>query len=201
MVRGPGAKAKLRAYLLDNLGRVVTADELWSVAGTSEWARYVRELRDRDGFDILTHSARPDLKPGEYVLASLISRPVFAPSISKEAQAYVLEHDEFTCQSCGAVAGEPDPFDPTKKMRLHIEYAVDKSEGGSDDPENLRALCSACYEGRANLSLSRPPSDQLLMQLRRAAGVDQFKVLEWLVRKYPRQTERFLGAQRAEEQT
>jgi hypothetical protein len=201
MVRVVGAKAKLRAYLLDNLGSVVAADELRSLAGTSEWARHVRELRDKEGFDILTHNDRSDLKPGEYVLASLKPRPAFAPSISKDARAIVLEHNGFTCQSCGAIAGEPHPFDPTKKMRLHIEYIVDKSEGGSDDPENLRAFCSACNEGRANLSLPRLPSDQLLMQLRRAAGVDQVKVLEWLVHKYPRQTERFLSAQLAEEKT
>jgi 5-methylcytosine-specific restriction endonuclease McrA len=199
MVRVAGVKAKLRAHLLDNLGSVVAADELRSLAGTSEWARHVRELRDKEGFDILTHNDRSDLKPGEYVLASLKPRPAFAPNISKEAWAFVLEHIEFTCQSCGAVAGEPHPFDPTKKMRLHIDYFVDKSEGGSDDPENLRAFCSACNEGRANLSLPRPPSDRLLMQLRRASGVDQIKVLEWLVRKYPRRTERFLSAQHAEE--
>ncbi|MFN8514155.1 MAG: HNH endonuclease [Thermomicrobiales bacterium] len=201
MPRTPGAKAKLRDYLLNNVGKILHADALRTVAGTSEWARRVRELRDEEGLDILTHNDRSDLKPGEYLLNSLKPRPAFARSISKEVRSFVIDRNGFTCQSCGAVAGEPHPYDPAKKTRLHIGHIVDKSEGGSDDPENLRALCSVCNEGLANLSLPRPPSERLLMQLRRAAGADQIKVLEWLVRKYPRQTERFLSAQRAEEKT
>ncbi len=199
MPKAPGAKAKLRAYLLNNIGKVHNADELRAVAGTSEWARRVRELRDESGLDILTHNDRSDLKPGEYVLASLKPRPAFARSISKEVRAFVLDRNGFTCQSCGAVAGEPHPLDPTKKTRLHLGHVVDKAEGGTDDPENLRALCSVCNEGLANLSLPRPPAERLLMQLRRAAGADQLKVLDWLVRKYPRQAERLLANHRSTE--
>ena len=196
MPRTPGAKAKLRDYLLSNVGTIMRADDLRAVAGTSEWARRVRELRDEEGLDILTHNERSDLKPGEYILASLKPRPAFARSISKEVRAFVLDRNGFTCQSCGAVAGEPHPLDPAKKTRLHIGHVIDKSEGGTDEPENLRALCSVCNEGLANLSLPRPPSERLLMQLRRAAGADQVRVLDWLVRKYPQQTARLLDRHR-----
>lgn len=196
MPRVPGAKAKLRAYLLSNVGKVLRADELRGIADTSEWARRVRELRDEDGLDILTHNDRSDLKPGEYILASLKPRPAFARSISKETRAFVLDRNGFTCQSCGAVAGEPHPLDPTKKARLHLGHVIDKSEGGTDDPENLRALCSVCNEGLANLSLPRPPAERLLIQLRRATGADQIKVLDWLVRKYPQRAARLLATQR-----
>ena len=196
MPRVPGAKAKLRAYLLSNVGKVLRADELRGIADTSEWARRVRELRDEEGFAILTHNDRSDLKPGEYILASLKPRPAFARSISKETRAFVLDRNGFTCQSCGAVAGEPHPLDPTKKARLHLGHVIDKSEGGTDDPENLRALCSVCNEGLANLSLPRPPAERLLIQLRRATGADQIKVLDWLVRKYPQRAARLLATQR-----
>ena len=38
-----GARAKLRAYFLGNLGRVMDSDELRGVAGgISEWARRIR---------------------------------------------------------------------------------------------------------------------------------------------------------------
>ncbi len=48
--RGNGARAKLRAHLLANLGRVMDAEELRAVAGNiSEWARRVRELRTEEG--------------------------------------------------------------------------------------------------------------------------------------------------------
>lgn len=198
MARQPGARAKLRGYLFEHVGETIASDTLRSIAGTSEWARRVRELRDEEGMNILTHNDRSDLKPGEYILASLKPKPAFARDISKETRAFVLDRNGFTCQSCGAVAGEPHPIDPTKKTRLHIGHIIDKSEGGTDEPENLRTLCSVCNEGLANLSLPRPPSDRLLMQLRRATGADQVRVLTWLIQKFPRQAKQLLLEQELE---
>lgn len=198
VARQPGAKAKLREYLLEHVGEVIASDTLRLVAGTSEWARRVRELRDEEGLSILTHNDRSDLKPGEYILTSPKPKPAFARGISKETRAFVLDRNGFTCQSCGAVAGEPHPIDPDKKTRLHIGHIIDKSEGGTDDPENLRALCSVCNEGLANLSLPRPPSDRLLMQLRRSTGADQVRVLTWLIQKFPRQAKQLLAEQEIE---
>lgn len=193
MSRPPGAKAKLRAHFQAHVGEVLNSSTLKAIADTSEWARRVRELRDEEGFDILTHNDRADLKPGEYLLTSLKPRPAFAREISKETRAFVLDRNGYTCQSCGAVAGEPHPADPTKKTRLHIGHLIDKSSGGADTPDNLRAICSLCNEGLANLSLPRPPADRLLMQIRRATGSDQLKVLEWLMRKFPEQARQRLN--------
>ena len=116
-----GARAKLRVPFLANLGRVMDSDELRMVAGNqSEWARRVRELRTEEGFEILTHNDRSDLKPGQYLLESPKPRPAFQRNISKETRAFVLDRNGFTCQMCGAVAGELHPYDPTRKTRLHI---------------------------------------------------------------------------------
>ncbi len=145
----------------------------------------MRELRDEEGMDILSHNDRSDLRPGQYVLRSLTPRPAFAREMSKEIRAFVLDRNGFTCQMCGAAAGEPHPFDPTKKARLQIGHIIDKSQGGTDDPSNLRALCSVCNEGAANVTLPRPDAMKLLMQIRRAPGSDQLEVLRWLVGKFP----------------
>ena len=59
--------------------------------------------------------------------------------------------------------------------------------GGSDEPSNLRALCSVCNEGARNLTLDRPSLQKLLIQVRRASGGDQLEVLKWLITKYPAQ--------------
>lgn len=88
---------------------------------------------------------------------------------------------------CGAVAGEIHPGDPTRRARLHIGHIVDLSHGGSDHPSNLRALCSLCNEGAQNVTLPRPKATQLLTQLRRAPGHDQLEVLDWLIRKFPKE--------------
>ena len=183
----PGARAKLRVFFSEHVGEILNSDVLREVAGTSEWGRRVRELRNEEGLNIQTHNDRSDLKPGEYILVDIKPLPAFERTISKESRAFVLDRNGFTCQMCGAVAGEPHPYDPTRKTRLHIGHIVDKSLGGNDDPSNLRAVCSVCNEGASNITLERPPADKLLVQIRRAPGAEQVKVLEWLVRKFPKQ--------------
>lgn len=180
-----GSRTKLRAYFLANLGRVMDSTELREVAGgISEWARRVRELRTEEGYLILTHNDRADLKPGQYLLESAKPQPAFAREISKETRAYVLDRNGFTCQMCGAVAGEPHPYDPSRKTRLHLGHIIDKSAGGSDEPANLRAICSVCNEGASNITLQRPDLNKLLVQVRRATAVDQKELLAWLKKKF-----------------
>ena len=86
---------------------------------------------------------------------------------------------------CGVAAGEPHPFDAGRKARLHLGHIVDKSQGGSDDVANLRALCSVCNEGAANVTADRPTLTKLLTRVRRATNEDQRAVLAWLARKFP----------------
>lgn len=191
-MKNPGVRDKLRKYFLDHLGEVLDSDTLREVAGISEWARRVRELRNEEGYQILTHHDRSDLKPGQYILENPKPQPAFAREISKETRAYVLDRNGFTCQMCGAVAGEPHPYDSTRKTRLHIGHIIDKSMGGTDDPANLRAICSVCNEGASNLTLDRPSYEKLLIQIRRATGADQIRALEWLVKKFPEQTQRLV---------
>lgn len=182
--KGGGARARLRAYILANIGKTMSSDELRDVAGISEWARRIRELRNEEGYNILTHNDRSALKPGEYLLEDPKPQPAFERSISKELRALVLDRNGFTCQMCGAVAGEPHPYEPNRKARLHLGHIVDKSQGGEDTAANLRALCSVCNEGASNLTLDRPSISKLLIQVRRAKREDQLEVLKWLEQKY-----------------
>ncbi len=135
-----------------------------------------------------------DKKPGARALL-LDPKPIpaFARDISKETRAFVLDRNGFTCQMCGAVAGESHPYDPTRKTRLHIGHFIDKSQGGSDEAANLRAICSVCNEGASNLTLDRPTSLKLLAQIRRAPGTEQIHVLEWLIKKFPQQARNLLN--------
>lgn len=162
------------------------SDELRQVANNqSEWARRVRELRNEEGYQILTHNDRSELKPGQYLLEIAKPLPAFARQISKETRAFVLDRNGFTCQMCGAVAGEVHPYDATRKTRLHLGHIIDKSMGGSDEPANLRAICSVCNEGASNATLTRPDLQKLLIQVRRATSQDQQAVLRWLQKKFP----------------
>lgn len=193
MAKKIGARTKLRDHFLSNISRVMDSDELREVAGgITEWARRVRELRTEEGYQIQTHNDRSDLKPGQYLLENPTPQPAFERAISKETRAFVLDRNGFTCQMCGAVAGESHPYDPSRKTRLHIGHIIDKSQGGTDDTSNLRALCSVCNEGASNLTLERPSVQKLLIQVRRAKGGDQLELLQWLIQKFPKQAKDLL---------
>lgn len=188
------ARDNLRAYFLGNVGRVIDWQTLRDVAGgITEWGRRVRELRQLEGWDIRTDKDDSSLKPGQYVLVSSKPRPVFTDAISREVRAFVLDRNGFTCQMCGAAAGEPHPANPQQKTRLHIGHIIDLSQGGTNEPSNLRALCSVCNEGAQNATLPRPEAVWLLAQVRRAGGNEQLGVLEWLLNKFPKQAERMLA--------
>ena len=189
-----GSRAKLRDYFLSNLGRVLSSDELRAAAGgITEWARRVRELRNEEGFQILTNNDRANLKPGQYLLQSATPQPAFERGISKETRAHVLLRNGRTCQMCGAEAGEPHFADPSRKVQLHMGHVIDKSMGGSDDAANLRAICSVCNEGASNVAAEPPSAIKLLAQVRRARNDDQMRVLQALAAKFPDEVARLMA--------
>ncbi len=180
-----GSKKRILDFLLTNIGRVIEGEEIREASGNvSEWARRVRELRDEEGYQILTHRDRRDLKPGQYLLETDKRLPTFARAISKETRAYVLERNGYTCQMCGLAAGDPDPFESTRTVRLTMGHIIDKSKGGSDTSNNLRAICTNCNEGLQNISPPKPDRLHLITQVRRATIDDQLYLLEWLERKF-----------------
>ena len=189
--RRKGSRAKLKDFFIENVGEILDSDTLREVAGTSEWARRVRELRNEEGLNIVTHNDRSDLKPGQYLLVDKKPLPAFEREISKETRAFVLDRNGFTCQMCGAAAGEVHPYDNGRKTRLHIGHILDKSMGGTDEANNLRAICSVCNEGASNLTLNRPDTIKLIAQVRRAPAKDQLDVLKWLIQKFPKQADVF----------
>lgn len=185
MPRSPGSKKKILDYFLANLGVVLESRDIQTASGGAvEWARRVRELRNEDGYQILTHKDRADLKPNQYLLKTAKRVPGFARNISKETRAWVLERNGYTCQMCGMAAGDPDPYARSRTVRLTMGHIVDKSLGGDDSPNNLRAVCSNCNEGLQNTSPPKPERAYLLGQIRRATISDQKAVLEWLQRKF-----------------
>lgn len=187
-MRKAGSKERIRRFLLSNVGRVVTSIEIRDAAGldVSEWARRVRELREDEGWPILTHNDNAGLKPGQYLLKEAPSQEravVFSRNISAKLRAEVLDRNGFTCQMCGLSPGDIDP-ETGRKVRLHIGHIVDKSMGGQEELSNLRALCSTCNQGAKNITTMRPSTIWLLSQVRRAGQEEQRAVLDWLLKKF-----------------
>ena len=188
------ARTQLREYFLKHVGKKLNWKDLQQVAGgISEWARRVRELRNEEGMNIITDKDRSDLKPGEYMLVDTKILPAFARTISKETRAFILVRNGNTCQMCGAAAGDPDPYNPGRTIRLQIGHIVDKSMGGTDEISNLRALCSNCNEGASNITPSPPSLIKVLAQIRSTTRSDQIAVLKWLAQKFPSEAENIVN--------
>ncbi len=185
MARQPGSKQLILEFFMQNLGKVLESKDIQKASGGAvEWARRVRELRNEDGYQILSHKDRANLKPNQYLMETDKRVPAFARAISKETRARVLERNGYTCQMCGAAAGDPDPFGSSRTVRLTMGHIIDKSKGGDDSPQNLRAVCTNCNEGLQNTALPKPDQIYLLAQIRRATIKDQETVLNWLLQKF-----------------
>ena len=185
MSRKPGSKQLILEYFLQNIGNVLESKDIQNASGGAvEWARRVRELRNEDGYQILSHKDRANLKPNQYLLETTKRVPAFAREISKETRAWVLERNGYTCQMCGVAAGDPDPFGSSRTVRSTMGHILDKSKGGDDTAQNLRAVCTNCNEGLQNTALPKPDQIHLLAQIRRATINDQETVLKWLLQKF-----------------
>jgi len=183
--RKPGARTKLRAFFEANVGRVVTTTELSEVAGIHDYQRRIRELRDEEGMQILSHNDREDLKPNEYVLETLEPRPVIARGIGDKLRRSILDRNGYTCQVCGSAAGEDSGCEPGKRCRLQIDHVVPISQGGTDDENNLRAVCHGYNKDKSNLKVptSRDAISALAMLRRQPRNV-QFEVYQFLAKKF-----------------
>ena len=181
-----GSKEKIRQFLLANTGRVIESAELQAAAdGAIQYSRRLRELREQEGWPILSHNDTTDLKPGQYLLkkAPPAAGPKFASGISARLRAAVLDRNGFTCQMCGLTPGEIDPA-TGRKVRLHVGHIKDKSLGGKDELSNLRSLCSTCNQGAKNVTTEKPSTIWLKSQVRRAGIDEQRAVYDWLKQKF-----------------
>lgn len=187
--KASGSKELILKYFLANVGKILEAKQIQKASGGAvEWARRVRELRNEEGYQILSHKDRSDLKPGQYLLETTRRVPAFKRGISKETRAWVLERNGYTCQMCGVAAGDTDPLGGPRTVRLTIGHIIDKSKGGDDTSQNLRAICTSCNEGLQNTALPKPDQVFLLSQIRRATIADQEIVLKWLLKKFNLET-------------
>lgn len=182
-----GARTKLRHFFQSNLGRVVTTSQLSKVAGIHDYQRRIRELRDEEGMQILSHNDRDSLKSNEYILETLVLRPVIARGISDKLRRQILERNGYTCQVCGAGAGEESGCEPGKKCRLQIDHSIPISQGGTDEEHNLRAVCVYYNKDKANLKTPTPrDAISVLALIRRQPRDVQRSVYEFLARKFGR---------------
>lgn len=138
-------KEKILRFLRENVSRPVTGEELRYVAGNkTEWARRVRELRTELGWPIATrNTGLPELSVGVYLLQADRQSPAHDRIIPDDVRRDVLRRDDYKCNQCGWTHGEWNASDPRHLEIHHIEH---HAKGGSNQPTNLRTLCTVCHD-------------------------------------------------------
>jgi hypothetical protein len=151
-------KDRIRAYLLDRVGEMVTSEELAEVARDPQtgkrrenWHQRLSELRVNEGYTIESWRDSARLKPGEYRLASKRRRLDAGRrlKISPATWQAVLERANFACEwaeageTCGLRNGDIDPrgggtvrLTPDHKRPHAVQPVIDP-----DDPGAWQALC------------------------------------------------------------
>jgi 5-methylcytosine-specific restriction endonuclease McrA len=136
--QGGSGKARILAYLRANLQRAVAQDEIDYVAGVSEKGRRIRELAE-GGWQIQSTTDDPQLRPGEYRLASDEQLTARAREAIK-TRFTILDRDDRRCVVCGAGAGAG--------RVLQVHHIQPVMAGGDNEPSNLETLCQFCHAGK-----------------------------------------------------
>ena len=90
----------------------------------------------------------------------------------------ILRRDNYTCQCCGK-----------KNCRLEVHHIKFKSDGGTDDEENLITLCEDCHKGvhTGTVTLNRKPKKSKNLKYATHMSI----IRSWLLKEYPNAIETF----------
>lgn len=140
-----GGRDRILRYLQENVGQIVTTEEIDYVAKIADYGRRIRELRTEEGYAVATYfTGRPDLRPGEYVLETIerVAEP-HDRHIPMDVQREVYERDDNTCRICGWNRAKWTREDPRFLELHHVEHHARR---GPNTRENLIVACNRCHD-------------------------------------------------------
>lgn len=161
-VKGPyrqeSIRARIEAFLLDNVGKVVTREQIQGVAKDPKtgrvpenWHQRLSELRTDFGYSILSWRDSKDLKVSEYLMPYAKRRPIASKRVVPISETWrlVLERAENRCEwieggiACELREGDTDPVGGGT-VRLTPDHKRPHSVDPETDPEDSdqwQALC------------------------------------------------------------
>ena len=151
-------RERIKALLLDNLGKVITREQILEVAKDPKtgktpenWHQRLSELRTDEGYTILTWRNRGDLRISEYLMPTAEQRPKAGIRVKPSSDTWleILEKAHYRCQwdddgsRCNLQDGETDlvgggtvRLTPDHRTPHSVDPQVDPK-----DPDRWRALC------------------------------------------------------------
>lgn len=174
-LRGASVTQKIEKFLLANVGHKVRRDQLDYVAkGRKEATRRTRELRDEEGWPIVSHIDDPNLRPSEYMLLSADPLDRADPNqrhYPVGVRTKVFKRDGYRCQNCGRTRqdalGEGDTrFILECDHKVGVADPSNLTEQQKSDPDNLQTLCHHCHAQKTGGSQAQ----QRVRRRKRAGG-------------------------------
>jgi hypothetical protein len=151
-------KDRIRAFFLDNIGKVVTREQILEVAKDPKtgrtpenWHQRLSELRTDEGYTILSWRNRGDLRVSEYVMPTAERRPVAAKRVKIDSGTWqeVLRRANYRCEwregdvMCGLREGEIDPVGGGR-VKLTPDHKRPHAVDPGSDPRDIDAWQALC---------------------------------------------------------
>jgi hypothetical protein len=188
---------RIRTFLLDNVGKVVTREQLIEVARDPKsgrepenWHQRLSELRTDEGYTILSERNGHGLKVGQYVLVSATRRSVAKKRVTPTPKTWqkVLENADSRCEwnddgvECTLGEGDADPIGggtvkltPDHKNPHSVDPNIDPN-----DPTKWRALCGRHQVTKKNYWDSLTGKLNVYAIVQSASKEEKRKVYEFL---------------------
>lgn len=129
--------------LFENRGKPLSMSEIRNLLGLASGEQEHLNRRVRTLYRAFVIERIRRGKDTVYRLVSVSEKPrQVTGRISKKVRAWVLRNQR--CAQCGRNPSEDG-------VKLHVDHVVPQDWDGTDDVENLQALCSECNEGKKNL--------------------------------------------------
>jgi hypothetical protein len=149
---------RIRAFFLDNIGKVVTREQILEVAKDPQtgrtpenWHQRLSELRTDEGYTILSWRNKGDLKVSEYLMPTIEKRPAASSRVKIDPEAWqeVLLRADYRCEwqegdnRCGLREGDVDPVGGGR-VKLTPDHKRPHAIDPRSDPKNVDAWQALC---------------------------------------------------------
>ena len=154
----PSVSKRIEAFFLDNVGKVVTREQIQKVARDPKtgripenWHQRLSELRTDRGYTILSWRDSKELKVSEYLMPSLERRDTASRRTRPTPETWrrVLQRAKDACEwtdsgvRCGLASGHIDPIGGGTVKLTPDHRRPHSVDPGADpiDPDAWQALC------------------------------------------------------------
>jgi len=194
--RQKSIRDRIRALFLDNIGKVVTREQILQVAKDPKtgrvpenWHQRLSELRTDEGYTILSWRNGRGLEVSEYLMPTTEKRKATRRAkIDPETWSKVLEHADNRCEwqeggeRCDLMQGDIDPVGGGT-VRLTPDHRKPHSTGepiNPRDPAQWRALCGRHQVMKKNYWDDRTGKVNLYAIVQASSRMEKWKVYQFL---------------------